>query len=127
MKHFLLAGAMIGLFLSCETSDIESLEEQQQKEVVEVSQKNRESFYSDLAYHHAPIHYQDVDKSGSHGLNGKGDYIIAYDFDGDLNATNNWNNLQYSQAKAVGYYGVVETTTHYFITYGIFPCKRLDR
>ena len=86
-----------------------------------VATKNS-SFYLDLAYHHAPVHYQDVDRTGSHGINGKADYITAYDFDGDLNAKNNWNNIANSSYKgnAVGYYSVVETTTHYFIIYAFF-------
>ncbi|OJJ17741.1 hypothetical protein BKI52_28165 [marine bacterium AO1-C] len=79
-------------------------------------------FYADLAFHHAPVHYQDVDRTGSHGLSGKADYITAVDFDGDLNATNNWNNIAKSNypGKAVSYYSVVETTTHYFIIYAFF-------
>jgi hypothetical protein len=31
----------------------------------------------------APIVYQDVDATGSHGLNGKADFITAVEFDGD--------------------------------------------
>lgn len=78
------------------------------------------SFYADLAFQHAPVHYQDVDRTGSHGLSGKADFVTAYDFDGDLNSTNNWNNLASYSAKAVAYYSVVETATHYFIIYAFF-------
>jgi len=80
------------------------------------------AFYTDLAYQHAPVHYQDVDRTGSHGLSGKADYITKVDFDGDLNATNNWNNIASGayQGKAYVYYSVVETSTHYFIIYGFF-------
>ncbi|CAL2090677.1 hypothetical protein [Tenacibaculum sp. 190524A02b] len=85
-------------------------------------QARNQNFYLDLAYHHAPVHYQDVDRTGSNGLKGKSDYITAYDFDGDLNAKNNWNNIsdKTKKGKAIGYYSVVETPTHYFIIYAFF-------
>src|SRR5215208_2479864 len=38
-----------------------------------------------LALRWAPVHYQDVDQTGSHALGGAADYIAAYDFDGNLN------------------------------------------
>src|SRR6478735_5934084 len=44
-----------------------------------------------LALRWAPIHYQDVDQTGSHALGGAADYIARYDFDGDLDARNNWD------------------------------------
>ncbi|HMG24299.1 MAG TPA: hypothetical protein VK607_23350, partial [Kofleriaceae bacterium] len=37
-----------------------------------------------LALRWAPVHYQDVDQTGSHALGGQADYIAAYDFDGNL-------------------------------------------
>lgn len=36
-----------------------------------------------LALRWAPIHYQDVDATGSHALGGKSDYTTKVDFDGD--------------------------------------------
>jgi len=44
-----------------------------------------------LALRWAPVHYQDVDQTGSHALGGAADYITRYDFDGDLDARNNWD------------------------------------
>jgi hypothetical protein len=69
-----------------------------------------------LALRWAPIHYQDVDATGSHALGGRSDYISRVDFDGDLVGRNNWDNAGRAGAAAV-YYDVVETSTHWFITY----------
>ncbi|KZS39830.1 hypothetical protein AWE51_09285 [Aquimarina aggregata] len=116
MKNKLIFLILIVVFFSCEKGD-DFIQTQSQRK----TQKNQ-NFYNDLAYHHAPIHYQDVDRTGSHGLNGKADFITRYDFDGDLNAKNNWNNIASNtrKGKAVGYYSIVETSTHYFIIYAFF-------
>src|SRR5688572_28634242 len=45
-----------------------------------------------LALRWAPVHYQDVDPTGSHALGGASDFITRVDFDGDLNGRNNWDN-----------------------------------
>jgi len=75
-----------------------------------------------LALHWAPVHYQDVDQTGSHALGGHADYITRYDFDGDLNGKNNWDdagNASYPLS-AHAYYSVVETSSHWFIVYMFF-------
>lgn len=75
-----------------------------------------------LARRWAPVHYQDVDPTGSHALGGGADYITAYDFDGDLDARNNWDragNAAYP-LRAVGYHSVVETSTHWYLVYLFF-------
>jgi len=116
MKKIITLFIIVLTLCACESNeDIYVFEE-------DVSENKNSSFYLDLAYQHAPVHYQDVDRTGSHGLSGKADYITAYDFDGDLNAKNNWDNIANSSRKgnAVGYYSVVETSTHYFITYAFF-------
>lgn len=75
-----------------------------------------------LALRWAPVHYQDVDQTGSHALGGGADYITRYDFDGDLDARNNWDRAGQSAypLAAHAYYSVVETGTHWFITYLFF-------
>jgi hypothetical protein len=75
-----------------------------------------------LAVHWAPIHYQDVDQTGSHALGGAADYITRYDFDGDLNARNNWENAGNASFPlgAHAYYSVVETSTHWYLVYMFF-------
>ena len=75
-----------------------------------------------LALRWAPIHYQDVDQTGSHALGGAADYITRYDYDGDLNGRNNWDNAGNAAypRSAHAYYSVVETSTHWFIVYLFF-------
>ncbi len=72
-------------------------------------------FYSDLAYHHAPIHYQDTDNT-----NARADYITAVDFDFDWIGDNNWDNFTNGKLAATVYYSVVESCSHYFVTYSFF-------
>jgi hypothetical protein len=77
---------------------------------------------AELALAWAPIHYQDVDQTGSHALGGAADYIARYDFDGDLDGRNNWDNAGDSShpLEAHVYYSVVETASHWFIVYMLF-------
>ena len=77
---------------------------------------------AELALRWAPIHYQDVDATGSHALGGRSDYITKVDYDGDLNGRNNWDragNADVSLAAHV-YYSVLETSSHWYLTYFFF-------
>lgn len=74
---------------------------------------------AEIALRWAPIHYQDVDTTGSHALAGKSDYITRYDFDGNLNGRDNWDNAGTNTDAAV-YYSVAETSTHWYLTYLFF-------
>lgn len=127
MKNFFTLILLWMALVSCQTSESlnpinTSANQPQTNHHSNRNLRQSNAFYADLAFHHAPVHYQDVDRTGSHGLNGKADYITAVDFDGDLNATNNWNNIAKNNypGKAYAYYSVVETTTHYFIIYAFF-------
>lgn len=73
----------------------------------------------DLALHWAPIHYQDVNKKSGTGLNGRSDYLTAFDYDGDFNGRNNWDHMQSSTTNppAHMYYSVNESASHWFIYY----------
>src|SRR5262245_8828616 len=75
-----------------------------------------------LALRWAPVHYQDVDQTGSHALGGAADYIAAYDFDGNLNGRDNWDRAGNASfpLRATGYYSVVETSSHWFVVYLFF-------
>lgn len=75
---------------------------------------NQLEFYHDLAQFHAPLIFQQV------GKNPKGDAITRFNFDGDWVANNNWENLSKFPSPAHVYYEVMETKTHYFITYAFF-------
>jgi hypothetical protein len=74
---------------------------------------------AELALRWAPIHYQDVDATGSHALGGKSDFITKVDFDGNLTGRDNWDHAGQSTA-AYAYYDVVETSTHWYLTYLFF-------
>jgi hypothetical protein len=69
----------------------------------------------ELAFSHAPIHYQDTDNT-----NAQADYITRYDYDRNMVATDNWENLKRYPLIGHAYYSVVETCTHWFIVYGFF-------
>lgn len=88
----------------------------------------QEADFKALAEFWSPIIYQDVDKEKP-----MADYITRFNFDGDLDAANNWESLQslidedsqetsddsFSPDAAV-YYWVVETKSHWFIGYAIY-------
>lgn len=120
MKTKIICIVLLNFILSCGENDNEITN-------VNIPTENfvkttSSAFYQDLVFHHAPIFYQDVDPTGSHGIGGKADYITAYDFDGDLTATNNWNNIANNiyKGNAVSYYSVTETASHYYIIYSFF-------
>ena len=74
--------------------------------------------YFHLAAHYAPTIWQD------YVCTTYGDFITRADYDGDYISNNNWNNLGYPNKSrklpAYVYYSVVESETHYFITYSLF-------
>ncbi len=78
------------------------------------------SFDEDLAFRHAPVHFQDTDDT-----NAVADFITAVDYDGDWETDNNWDNLFSSftvqkDLSAKAYYSVVESCTHWFVVYGFY-------
>ncbi len=86
-------------------------------------------FRATLALRWAPIHHQDVHTVGRNGLGGAADFITAYDFDGDDDASNNWDNAGDPRfpLAAHAYYAVVETVTHWFITYTFYHPRDWSR
>ena len=73
-----------------------------------------------IALQWAPIHLQDVDRSGSDALGGKSDYLTAIDYDGDWDTSNNWEALSNHAAHAAAYYSVVHTQDYAFIIYAFY-------
>lgn len=63
----------------------------------------------------APFVYAATDKSG-----GRQDIISNIDFDGDLVGNNNWENFGPFELKPTVYYAILETETHYFVSYHLF-------
>jgi hypothetical protein len=74
----------------------------------------------DLAYHWAPVHYQDINPAGND--NSRVDYITRLDKNGEWNpARYFWNDKKLSTSlPAYVYYSVVVSDSHYFITYSFF-------
>ena len=68
-----------------------------------------------IAKYYAPFIYHATDRSG-----GRQDIISNIDFDGDLIGNNNWENFEKYELKPTVYYAVLETETHYFISYHLF-------
>lgn len=100
--------ALLGLTLGAATAHAESAEEPR--------------FRAELALRYGPIHHQEVHTRGSHALGGAADYITAFDFDGDRDASNNWDNAGDPRfpLAAHAYFSVVETRSHWFVTYLFF-------
>ncbi len=69
-----------------------------------------------IAAQFAPIIYQGL------GDQARFDYITNFDFDGDWQGDNNWANAGNKSypLRAVVYYSVIETATHYFVQYSFF-------
>lgn len=84
----------------------------------------------ELAFYWAPVHYQDVDRTGAltgdHSLGGRSDYITAIDFDGDWNTRNNWENADDYPLLAFVYYSVVETVDHWYVVYAFYHPRDWD-
>lgn len=73
--------------------------------------------YRELAEHWAPDFYHEI----SYDYNWKAEMITNFNFDGDWNAANNWDNLYNGHPlRSYVYYSVVESQTHYFIGYYVF-------
>ena len=73
------------------------------------------NFYFELAENWAPVWYQDTDSDDYDA-----DYITNFNFDGNWNGTDNWENQPGYTLNANIYYWVVETETHWFIGYADF-------
>jgi hypothetical protein len=68
-----------------------------------------------IVYRYAPFIYAATDKSV-----GRQDIISNIDFDGDLVGNNNWENFDRFELKPTVYYSILETATHYFVSYHLF-------
>jgi hypothetical protein len=73
-----------------------------------------------LAKHYSPIIYQHVDTEGEHGLGGRSDQIMNFDYDGAWRGEDKWENLENNIGVSSIYYSVVESTNYWFIYYSIY-------
>jgi hypothetical protein len=90
----------------------------------EVSVWASDDWYGRLARHWAPTIFQDIDITTANP-SGRYDLITSADFDGDNVGSNNWENAGDEERGRFPlmpyvYYAVVETRTHYYITYSLF-------
>ncbi len=84
----------------------------------------REDWYCRLARHWAPNIFQNVD-TGAANPEGRYDFITRADFDDDTRGDNNWENADDRRKmdfplRPFVYYSVIETRTHYYLTYSLF-------
>src|SRR6185436_1252898 len=83
--------------------------------LVAASTAARATTTADLAFHYAPVHYQDTDSSDY-----PSDYLTSFAYDGDLISDNNWDHRGNGLWPATVHYAVVESCTHFFITYAFY-------
>lgn len=69
----------------------------------------------DIAVHYAPEADAAVNTLVSCG--GRGDFVAAVNFDGDWASDNNWDGIRTNPLKAVVYWTVQRTKTHWFVGY----------
>jgi hypothetical protein len=88
----------------------------------------------DLAWYYAPVVRHNTDCAWSYPLpgfctneNGRlQDYLSRVDYDGDWDASNNWDNLystfnwDSNRPRGYIYFGVVSTATHHYINYNFY-------
>ena len=72
--------------------------------------------YQKIAERYAPIVFQ-ANKSV------KLDQITGFDFDGDWNGANNWDNAYLYPTPGKAYYAVIEGDRHYFLFYAFFHAR----
>lgn len=70
--------------------------------------------YFPLVEHYAPFIAQET------WFNPAADEIARFDYDGDFDGSNNWDNLGQGSSQAYVYYAVMETETHWFLHYNFF-------
>ncbi|MGB9605081.1 MAG: hypothetical protein ACPL88_04295, partial [Bryobacteraceae bacterium] len=82
----------------------------------------RDDGYRLLAEHYAPFIAQET------WFEPKADFPARFDYDGDWNGDNNWDNLEEGSSQAFVYYAAMETETHWFLIYNVFhPRDYSDR
>ncbi|OGQ92302.1 MAG: hypothetical protein A2284_16870 [Deltaproteobacteria bacterium RIFOXYA12_FULL_61_11] len=75
----------------------------------------------ELAEHYSPVLYQGI------GHHPRADFIATFDYDGDDSSANNWENLEQGTLEAALYYSVIESETHWFLTYLVFHPRDYSR
>ncbi len=73
----------------------------------------------EVVFKYAPVFFQETNKKANPE---HWDFITSFDFDGDLQGNNNEESIKANKhpLPATVYYSLLETETHYFITYSSF-------
>lgn len=80
----------------------------------------RAGTHDELLAHHAPVIRQDT-------AHARADFITRFDFDGNRNGADNWDNMDRHPLTAHVYGAAVETSTHWYLTYAFFHPRDYDR
>jgi len=81
------------------------------------AESRRSDPYRALAEHYAPFLAQET------WFDPKADIPCRFDFDGDWQGDNNWDNLEEGSSQAFVYYAAMETETHWFLIYNVFHAR----
>ena len=73
--------------------------------------------YRKLAERYAPFVAQET------WFDWKADALCRFDYDGDWDGGNNWDNLGAGSTQAYVYYAAIETKSHWFLTYNFFHAR----
>ncbi len=73
--------------------------------------------YRKLAERYAPYIAQET------WFHPRADYLHRFDYDGDWEGDNNWENLDKGSPQAFVYYAAMETSTHWFLHYNFFHAR----
>jgi hypothetical protein len=82
----------------------------------------------DLLQRWAPVHYQDVNRSGSHGISGRADFILRFDYEPGsnsidwFNSWDKWDNLggTGNDLSSWMYAEIIESPSHWFLYYMMY-------
>jgi len=119
MKKLLLAFSLFIFSCNSNINSINSIVEEKVSATSTFLEENLSEKQKQVIINYAPVIYQATRKKYRPA---KWDFITSFDFDGDLRANNNEENLTKGNflLPATVYYAMVETETHYFITYSLY-------
>ena len=81
-----------------------------------------------IAQKYAPVIFQEIDRGTVVDKSrGREDFITAVDFDGDMRANNNWENMSKFPLLPIVYYSLIESETHLFISYSLYHPRDWSR
>ena len=111
------------LLVSCQPSNV-------QPSASQLTFSHKPPTQQDIAQHHAPLFFQDVDVTDlfvcpNSSKTGTADWIAPVNYDGDWDATNNWEHLinkgrDLGSLKGTAYINYASTASHYYFLYAVY-------